>query len=431
MVSYLTEKYQSFSAGAAARYFETLVVKVFQGYNGAIKRLKEVAMAIQFIDEIDIAQKKLLLREDLNVPLEEGEVTSDARIRAALPTIQYALEQNAAVLVISHLGRPEEGSHDPALSLEPVAERLSQLLDHPVKFEAQWIDGVELKSGEVVLGENVRFLKGEKKNDPELAKRMAQLVDVFVMDAFATAHRDSASTTGVATYVKQACGGLLLKSELKALEPVWERPQRPVVAIVGGAKVSSKFGVLKALLDKVDVLIPGGGIANTFLAASGYGIADSLYEADMLEGARELLAQASSANVEIALPEDVIIGDRLSDDASSKLELVTAVDHGMILDIGPESIRRYRELIKRAGTIIWNGPVGVFEIPQFAKGTEAIAQAIADSRAYSLAGGGDTVAAIEKFDVVDKISYISTGGGAFLTLLEGKTLPAVAALESK
>lgn len=388
-------------------------------------------MPIKYIDEVDIANKKVMLREDLNVPLSSGVVTSDARIKAALPTIRYALDQNCAVLVTSHLGRPSEGKFDPNVSLRPVAERLSAFLHQPVHLASDWLSKADLVQGEVVVGENVRFLEGENDNDPELAKRMADLVDVFVMDAFATAHRASASTTGVARYVDTACGGLLLKQELQALSKVWDDPQRPVIAIVGGAKVSGKFGVLQALLEKADHVVPGGGIANTFLAAKGYNVADSLYEADMVESAKQLLSQAERSGASIELPEDVVVSDELSEQAEPNIIAVDQVKSGKILDIGPATIEKYQRLTKQAGTILWNGPVGVFEYEPFSRGTQSLAKAIADSSAYTLAGGGDTVAAIEQFGVSEQLSYISTGGGAFLELLEGKTLPAIEALEAK
>jgi len=388
-------------------------------------------MHIPYIDQLTIANKKLMLRLDLNVPLASGKVTSDARIKAALPTIRYALQQNAGILIVSHLGRPKEGQFDPNVSLRPVAERLSQLLEQPVRFENDWIDGLELTPGEVVVGENVRFLAGEKANDPELAKKMASLVDVFVMDAFATAHRASASTSGVTHWVDKACGGLLLKSELKALENIWHDPARPVLAIMGGAKVSGKIGVLKALMQRADYIIPGGGIANTLLAAKGYDVADSLYEGDMLTEAKQLLQYADDHNVKLELPKDVVVADQLNENAQTKVYACDQIEKGMIVDIGPTTRQHYQQLVHRAQTILWNGPVGVFEYSAFYQGTQDLAQAIAQSKAYTVAGGGDTVAAIEQFGVVEQMSYISTGGGAFLELLEHGTLPAIEALQKK
>ena len=382
--------------------------------------------------DTDLRNKRVLIREDLNVPVQEGVVTSDARIRAVLATIRYALDQHARVFIMSHLGRPQEGQEDPKLTLAPVAVRLSELLGKPVPLRKSWIDGVDCAPGSAVLCENVRFLKGEKKDDEQLARRMAALCDVFVMDAFATAHRAEASTHGVANYAPVACAGPLLVGELEALERALKEPARPLVAIVGGSKVSTKLMVLEALLDRVDKLIVGGGIANTFLAATGVHVGRSLCETEMLDVARRLMDKARARDAQIPLPTDVVVGREFAATAHADVRPVSEVRRDeMILDIGPDTADRCSALLKAAGTIIWNGPVGVFEIEQFGEGTRAIAQAIARSKAFSLAGGGDTLAAIEKYGVEDGISYISTGGGAFLEFVEGKTLPAVAMLEQR
>ncbi len=376
------------------------------------------------LDAVDIAGKRVLVREDLNVPLDNGRITSDTRIRAAVPTLEQALERGAAVIVMSHLGRPNEGEYDPAASLAPVAARLSELLDRPVPLVKDWLDGIDVAPGDIVLAENVRFNVGEKAGDAALSKRMAALADVFVMDAFGTAHRAQASTSGVAEFAPVACAGPLLARELDALGRAMQEPARPFVAIIGGSKVSTKLSVLEALSDKVDQLIVGGGIANTCLAAAGLPIGKSLAEHDMLDTARRLMD-----NTQIPLPTDVTVGDAFSPDADARVVAADAVgDEDLILDIGPETAARYAEIIAGAGTVIWNGPAGVFEFDQFGAGTAAMACAIADSAAFSVAGGGDTQAAIEKYAVADGISYISTGGGAFLEFVEGKTLPAVAAL---
>jgi len=389
-------------------------------------------MTVIRMADLDLADKRVLIREDLNVPVQDGKVTSDARIRAAVPTIQAARDANARVLVMSHLGRPEEGVYDEEFSLAPVAQRLSELLGSKVRFERDWLDGVDCAPGEVVLLENVRFNKGEKKDNEELARRMAALCDVFVMDAFGTAHRAEASTHGVARFAKIACAGPLLINELVALETALEKPKRPLVAIVGGSKVSTKLTVLESLLAKVDQLVVGGGIANTFIAAAGYPVGKSLYEADMVEIAKGLLERSRSGGVEIPLPTDVVVAKEFSATAEADVKAVDAVEADeMILDIGPDTAERFAEILKSAGTIVWNGPVGVFEFDQFGEGTRTIAQAIAASPAYSIAGGGDTLAAIEKYCIGDDVSYISTGGGAFLEFLEGRKLPAVAALEGR
>jgi len=379
-----------------------------------------------------LAGKRVMIREDLNVPVEGGVVTSDARIRAALPTIRAALEQGARVILLSHLGRPKEGEFSAENSLAPVATRLGELLGQPVRLQRDWLDGVECAPGEVVLCENVRFNKGEKKDDETLARRMAALCDVFVMDAFGTAHRAEASTHGVARFAPIACAGPLLVGELEALERALAHPARPLVAIVAGSKVSTKLTVLESLLAKVDKLIVGGGIANTFLAATGVAVGKSLHEPDMLDTARALLAQAKARGADIPLPIDVVVATEFAPTAIATVKPVAAVGaNELILDIGPQTAGVLAQLLQSAGTILWNGPVGVFEFDQFGGGTRAIAEAIARSPAFSLAGGGDTLAAIEKYGVEQGISYISTGGGAFLEFVEGKTLPAVAALEAR
>jgi phosphoglycerate kinase len=382
--------------------------------------------------DLDLRGKRVLIREDLNVPVADGRVTSDARIRASLPTIQLALEKGARVILMSHLGRPKEGVPEAEFSLAPVAERLSELLGRPVPLRTDWLDGVDCAPGEVVLCENVRFNKGEKKDDEGLARRMAALCDVYVMDAFGTAHRAEASTHGVARFAPVACAGPLLVGELDALERALRRPARPLVAIVAGSKVSTKLTVLESLIDKVDKLVVGGGIANTFLAATGVGVGKSLHEAEMLDMARALMAKAKARGVEIPLPTDVVVAREFAATAHADVRDVAAVaPDEMILDIGPDTAERLGAMLQQAGTILWNGPVGVFEFDQFGEGTKAIAQAVARSAAFSLAGGGDTLAAIEKYGVEEGISYISTGGGAFLEFVEGKTLPAVAVLEAR
>jgi phosphoglycerate kinase len=386
-------------------------------------------MKVLRMTDTDLRNKRVLIREDLNVPVQDGVVTSDARIRASLATIRYALDQHAKVFVLSHLGRPKEGLYDPALSLAPVATRLSELLGKPVPLRKDWLDGIDCPAGSAVLCENVRFNKGEKKDDEELARRMAALCDVFVMDAFGTAHRAEASTHGVARFAPVACAGPLLVGELEALERALQEPARPLVAIVGGSKVSTKLLVLESLLERVDKLIVGGGIANTFLAATGIHVGKSLCENDMLDVARRLMDKARSRGAEIPLPTDVVVAREFASTAHADVRDVHAVGpEDMILDIGPDTADHCAALLQDAGTIVWNGPVGVFEFEQFGEGTRAIAQAIARGKAFSLAGGGDTLAAIEKYGVEDSISYISTGGGAFLEFVEGKTLPAVAML---
>jgi phosphoglycerate kinase len=382
--------------------------------------------------DLDLKGKRVLIREDLNVPVQNGVVTSDARIRASLPTIRQALEAGARVLVMSHLGRPEEGMFDESLSLAPVAARLSELLGRKVRLERNWLEGVSCEPGEVVLCENVRFNKGEKKDKDELAQRMAALCDIYVMDAFGTAHRAEASTHGVAKFARVACAGPLLVNELVALETALEKPARPLVAIVAGSKVSTKLTVLEALLAKVDRLIVGGGIANTFLAAAGLPVGKSLHEADMIGIAARLIAHAKSGGADIPLPTDVVVAKEFSATAEADVKRVEEVaPDEMILDIGPDTAERFAALLAKAGTIVWNGPVGVFEFDQFGEGTRTLATAIANSKAFSLAGGGDTLAAIEKYQLEEGISYISTGGGAFLEFIEGKKLPAVAMLEAR
>jgi len=383
------------------------------------------------MENLDLAGKRVMIREDLNVPVSNGRVTSDARIRAALPTIRLALEKGAAVILLSHLGRPVEGEPDPSFTMLPVADRLGELLGREVRLEADWLEGVALAPGEVVLCENVRFNNGEKSNDEALARKMASLCDVFVMDAFGTSHRAQASTEGVTRFAPVACAGPLLSRELDALRQGLQDPVRPMLAIVGGSKVSTKLTVLDSLLDKVDELIVGGGIANTFIAASGHEVGKSLYEPDLIHEAQLLIQKAHAGGGSIPIPKDVVVARAFSENAEPLVRNVDEVGHDeMILDIGPLTAIEYSEIISGAGTIIWNGPVGVFEFRHFAAGTRALAEAIERSSAYSIAGGGDTLAAIDQFGVTDDISYISTGGGAFLEFVEGKILPAVAALEA-
>jgi len=387
--------------------------------------------ALKRMTDLDVDGRRLLIREDLNAPLADGRVSSDARLRAALPTIRLALERGASVMLMSHLGRPQEGVFDPAFSMAPVAQRLGHLLSRDVPLARDWLDGVELRRGELVLCENVRFLSGEKANDPDLARRMAALCDLFVMDAFGTAHRAQASTVGVAEFAAEACAGPLLVAELEALGAALDQPTRPLAAIVGGAKVSTKLEVLRTLASKVDALILGGGIANTVIAAAGYNPGRSLMEADMVRFAARLLAGEFGA-ASLPLPTDVVVAGELSPEATGTIRPIADVrDDEMILDIGPQTAAAYAECLADSGTIVWNGPMGVFEHPEFAAGTEQIAWAVADSSAFSIAGGGDTLAAIDQFGVRERISYISTGGGAFLEFLEGRKLPAVAALEKR
>jgi phosphoglycerate kinase len=384
------------------------------------------------MSSLDLHDKRVLIREDLNVPIQDGAVSSDARIRASLPTLQAALSAGARVLVMSHLGRPEEGKYAEKLSLAPVAKRLAQLLGVPVALKKDWLDGVEVLPGEIVLLENVRFNTGEKQDSDDLARKMAALCDIYVMDAFGTAHRAEASTHGVAKYAPIACAGPLLVSELSALETALEKPARPLLAIVAGSKVSTKLTVLESLLGKVDQLIVGGGITNTFLAALGFNVGKSLYEPAMLDICKRLLEQSKKRGIVIPMPTDVVVATEFSGRAEADVKAVGAVSNDdMILDIGPDSSEAIATLVESAGTILWNGPVGVFEFEQFGEGTRTLAKAIARSKAFSLAGGGDTLAAIEKYGIEDSISYISTGGGAFLEFVEGKKLPAVDILEKR
>ncbi|MBA2780630.1 phosphoglycerate kinase [Billgrantia kenyensis] len=383
-------------------------------------------MNVLKMTDLELRGKRVLIREDLNVPVKHGKVTSDARLRASLPTIKAAMEAGAKVMLMSHLGRPTEGEPATEFSLAPVAERLGELLGRPVRLVEEYLDSAQdLADGEVVLLENVRFNAGEKKDDETLSQRYAALCDIYVMDAFGTAHRAQASTHGVARFAPQACAGPLLAAELDALEKALATPRRPMAAIVGGSKVSTKLEVLNALSDKCDQLIVGGGIANTFIAAAGHNVGKSLHEADLIDQAKALMAK-----VEIPLPTDVVVATEFSESAEAVVKPVDQVgDDEMILDIGPDTAGRLAGLLKDAGTILWNGPVGVFEIDQFGHGTEALSRAIAESNGFSIAGGGDTLAAIDKYDIADKVSYISTGGGAFLEYVEGKILPAVKALE--
>lgn len=384
-------------------------------------------MAVLTMGELNLEGKRVLIREDLNVPVKDGQVTSDARIVASLPTIRLALEKGAAVMVCSHLGRPEEGVFSEENSLAPVADYLSKALGREVPLIRDYLDGVQVQPGEVVLLENVRFNKGEKKNTDELARQYAALCDVFVMDAFGTAHRAQGSTHGVARFAETVCAGPLLAAELDALARALDKPAKPMAAIVAGSKVSTKLDVLNALSEKCDQLIVGGGIANTFLAAAGLPVGKSLYEADLVDTAR-----AIAEKVSVPLPVDVVVAKAFAEDAEATVKLVADVaEDDMILDIGPQTAAAFAELLKSSGTILWNGPVGVFEFDQFGEGTRVLAQAIADSEGFSIAGGGDTLAAIDKYGVADRISYISTGGGAFLEFVEGKVLPAVEILQQR
>ena len=389
-------------------------------------------MAVIKMTELDLASKRVLIREDLNVPIKDGKVASDARIRAALPTLKMALEAGARVMVMSHLGRPSEGEYEAQYSMAPVARYLSDHMGREVRLIENWIDGVEVAPGELALCENVRFLKGEKKDDETLARKMAALCDVYVMDAFGTAHRAQASTHGVARFAPIACAGPLLAAELDALGKAMENPARPLVAIVGGSKVSTKLTVLDSLSKVVDQLIVGGGIANTFIAAAGHPVGKSLVEMDLVEEAKRLSADARERGAEIPVPTDVVCAKEFAESAAAVTKSVDNVGADeMILDVGPDTATRLASMLDAAGTIVWNGPVGVFEFDRFGKGTEVLARAIANSDAFSIAGGGDTLAAIDKYGIADKVSYISTGGGAFLEFLEGKKLPAVVILEQR
>ncbi|MGL4927384.1 MAG: phosphoglycerate kinase [Plesiomonas shigelloides] len=384
-------------------------------------------MSVINMTDLDLAGKRVLIRADLNVPVKEGKVTSDARIRASLPTIELALKQGAAVMVTSHLGRPTEGEYNEEFSLLPVVNYLKEVLSVPVRLAKDYLDGVEVAAGELVVLENVRFNKGEKKDDEALSKKYAALCDVFVMDAFGTAHRAQASTHGVAKFAPIACSGPLLSAELDALGKAMKNPARPMVAIVGGSKVSTKLTVLESLSTIADQLVVGGGIANTFIAAAGHNVGKSLCENDLIDTAKALAAKC-----DIPVTTDVVVGKEFSESTPATIKAVAEVsDDDMIFDIGPDSAKVLADIIMNAKTILWNGPVGVFEFEQFAKGTEVIAKAIAESPAFSIAGGGDTLAAIDKFGIADKVSYISTGGGAFLEFVEGKVLPAVAMLEAR
>jgi phosphoglycerate kinase len=389
-------------------------------------------MTITNMRDINLSGKRVLIREDLNVPIKDGKVSSDARIRASLPTIQQAHAEGAMVMVMSHIGRPTEGEYDQAFSLQPVAEHLSELLGKPVRLEKDWIDGVSGEAGDIILCENVRFNVGEKADDEGLSKKMAALCDVFVMDAFGTAHRAQASTHGVAKFAPEVCAGPLLAAELDALAKALFEPAKPMLAIVGGAKVSTKLTVLDSMLDKVDQLIVGGGIANTFIAAQGYSVGKSLYEANLIDEAKALLEKAEKNGASIPVPVDVVCAKAFSETAEATIKRVQDVDDDdLILDVGPQTAKQYADIVKEAGTIVWNGPLGVFEFDQFASGTKTLSQAIADSDGFSIAGGGDTLAAVDKYSITDKVSYISTGGGAFLEFLEGKALPAVTVLEKR
>ena len=382
--------------------------------------------------DLALNNQRVLIREDLNVPVKDGKITSDARLRAALPTLKLALEAGAKVMVMSHLGRPIEGEYNPEFSLQPVADYLAAALNVPVRLAKSYLNGVEVNVGELVLFENIRFNDGEKNNNDELSKKLAALCDIFVMDAFGTAHRAQASTHGVAKYAPTACAGPLLAGELAALSKALDNPARPLVAIVGGSKVSTKLTVLDSLAGIVDQLVVGGGIANTFIASQGHNVGKSLFEADLVDEAKRLTKQASDNNGSIPVPTDVVVGQEFSEAAQATLKNVSDVADGdMIFDIGPESAKALADIIANAGTVVWNGPVGVFEFDQFGKGTETIARAIADSKAFSIAGGGDTLAAVDKYGIAEQVSYISTGGGAFLEFLEGKKLPAVEILEAR
>lgn len=389
-------------------------------------------MKIQTLKAQDIQGKTLLIRQDLNVPIKDGKVSSDKRILASLPTIQYSLDKGAAVILMSHLGRPTEGVFEQAFSMQPVADYLQKALNIKVKLVKDWESGVEVQPGELVLLENIRFNSGEKANQQELSKKLASLCDIYVMDAFGTAHRKQASTYGVAQFAAQAVAGPLLENELNALHQSLSNPARPMIAIVGGSKVSTKLTVLESLSAKVDQLIVGGGIANTFIAASGYNVGRSLYEKDLIPEAQKLIKKALQEGREIPIPTDVVTAKEFSEHAKAEIKAVRDVeDDDMILDIGPETATKLAAMCQKAGTVVWNGPVGVFEFDDFSKGTAVLASGIASGKGFSIAGGGDTLAAIDKFGVGSDVSYISTGGGAFLEFLEGKKLPAVEVLESR
>ncbi|AKK65045.1 phosphoglycerate kinase [Xanthomonas oryzae] len=389
-------------------------------------------MSIVRMTDLDLSGKRVLIRQDLNVPIDNGQITSEQRITASVPTIKLALEKGAAVMVTSHLGRPKEGSWTEEDSLAPVATRLAALLGVDVPLLRDWVDGVEVAPGQVVLLENCRMNVGEGKDDQTLARKYAALCDVFVMDAFGTAHRAQASTHGVIRFAPVAAGGPLLMAELDALAKALDNPAKPLLAIVAGSKVSTKLELLSNLVDKVDQLIVGGGIANTFIAAAGHDVGKSLNEPDLIPTANQIVADAKTRGAEIPLPTDVVVAKQFLPDAQASVKALDAVDaDDLILDIGPQTAQRYAELIASAGTVVWNGPVGVFEFASFSHGTETLARAIASSKAFSIAGGGDTLAAVDKYDIAKDVTYISTGGGAFLEFLEGKTLPAVAALQAR
>jgi phosphoglycerate kinase len=389
-------------------------------------------MAILRMTDLDLSGKRVLIREDLNVPIDDGRITSETRILAALPTLKLALDKGAAVMVMSHLGRPKEGQWSAEDSLAPVAQRLGELLGREVPLLRDWLDGVEVKPGQLVLLENCRMNVGEGKDDEALSKKYAALCDVYVMDAFGTAHRAQASTHGALRFAKVAAGGPLLMAELDALAKALEHPARPLLAIVAGSKVSTKLALLETLVGKVDQLIVGGGIANTFIAAAGHAVGKSLVEMELVGMAKKIIADARARGADVPVPTDVVVASEFKADAPATVKKVADVADGdLILDIGPDTAKRYAEMIAKAGTVVWNGPVGVFEFDAFGKGTETLARAIAASGAFSIAGGGDTLAAIEKYGVADKVSYISTGGGAFLEFLEGKELPAVSALKAR
>lgn len=390
-------------------------------------------MSVTRMTDLDLAGKRLLIRQDLNVPIKDGKVSSDKRIRASLPTIEHCINSGARVMLMSHLGRPTEGKPADEFSMQPVADHLSTLLGKEVRLITDYLDNSpELEDGDVVLLENCRFNIGEKNNNDNLAKKYASLCDIYVMDAFGTAHRAQASTYGAGVYAPVACAGPLLAGELEALGKALDEPARPMAAIVGGSKVSTKLTVLESLSGIVDQLIPGGGIANTFIAACGYNVGKSLYEEDLIPEAKRLMEAAKAKGGEIPVPTDVVVGKEFSESAEATVKKVEDVDDDdMIFDIGPETAARFAEMMKEAGTIVWNGPVGVFEFDQFGEGTRILGLAIAESDAFSIAGGGDTLAAVDKYNIADKLSYISTGGGAFLEFLEGKQLPAVTMLENK
>lgn len=388
------------------------------------------------LDDVDLTEKQVIIREDFNVPIQDGKIENDTRLKASLPTIQKALKSNAKIILLSHLGRPTPGEdkeiENEKYSLQPIASRLSQLLNHPVRFQKKWLDGFSIEPGEIVLCENVRFNPGELDNNPELSKKMASLCDVFIMDAFATAHRKEASTYGIAEYANVAVAGPLLMNELNALSKIFKNPKKPLVAIVGGAKISSKLLVLKSLLKIVDTLIVGGGIANTFMAALGFSIGKSLVEPDLIPVAKELLQFAKEKHIQIITPIDVVVSKEISSHSPAReIDCDNIAVDEKIGDVGKKTTALYSDILKNAGTILWNGPLGIFELEAFSKGTETLAKGIAHSNAFSVAGGGETLAAIDQFGVQEKISYISTGGGAFLEYLEGKTLPAIEILEKK